>query len=94
MADTWRADPPSTPHRFDWNAIKARLIRRPDEWLLIEKGGSRSIAGAVRTGRIAALRDPAWDFKVRVRETKGNKGDLWMSATPREEEHATAASDD
>ena len=94
MAETWRPDPPQSPRRFDWNAVKTRLLRRPEEWLLIEKGGSRSIAGAIRTGRITTLKDDEYEFLVRVRETKGNKGDIWMSAHKREEEHATAASDD
>jgi hypothetical protein len=94
MADTWRSDAPPTPHRFDWKAIRERLVKRPDEWMLGEKGGSRSIAGAIRTGRIATLRDPDWEFLVRVRQTKGNNGDIWMSAHKRGMEDATTAGDD
>lgn len=93
MADTWRSDAPPTPRRFDWKSIRDRLIKRPDEWLLVEKGGSRSIAGAIRTGRIATLRDPDWEFRVRVRQTNGNNGDIWMSAHKREEAGDATATD-
>lgn len=94
MAETWRADPPPTPHRFDWKAIRERLQKRPGEWTLVAKGGSRSIAGAIRAGRIAALRDNDWEYGVRVRQTKGNNGDIWMSAFKREEDDDATSTGD
>jgi hypothetical protein len=83
--EAWQDEPPRRG-RYDWGSITKRLRRRPEKWLLISEQTPRSVYGAIKRNRINALRDPDWYYDVRVSNTNGTKGDIWMSARPRTEE--------
>lgn len=83
--ETWQDKPPRRGS-YDWGEITKRLRKRPGKWLLIREQAPRSLYGAVRRDRIAALRDPKWVYVVRTTNTNGERADIWMSATPRAEE--------
>lgn len=83
MAEKWGAEAPQITRKYDWYGIAARLRRRPGQWLLVGEQYNRALAGAIRRGHMRAFNDPAWEYEVKTRNTKGNLADIWMTARER-----------
>lgn len=57
----------------DWPKVAKRVKRHPGKWVLVKEGASMGVAVALRTGKIAAMRDlPGLEITTRNnnRETK------------------------
>lgn len=92
MSEVWLDEPPPENRsgrrgKYDWDAIVAALQERPGQWRLVVEGANRGLYSAIKARRMVALQDPDWEFEVRSRNTdrENNTADIWMSATPREE---------
>lgn len=81
-----QAKPPKTTSKYDWAAITARLRRRPDTWIEVIQQGPRSLDTSVKRQRMLAVRDAKWDYTSCTRNTHGNRADLWMMASKKQEE--------
>jgi hypothetical protein len=78
--------PPITG-RYDWESIKRRLRRKPDEWVLAHEQVNRGLVSAVNGGRIATLRDdPRWAYEAITRNTRGSLADIYMRASAKTEQ--------
>lgn len=58
-------DPPVKRLRYDWQDISAKLKKKPGTWAKIFDRDRTSLAVALRSGSIAALR-PELGFEVRT----------------------------
>jgi hypothetical protein len=82
-----KASGPPIAGRYDWEAVKKRLRRKPDEWLLVHPQVNRGLVSAINHGKIKTLRDdPKWTYEAITRNTQGPLADIHMRAVKREEE--------
>lgn len=76
-ATTVWADPPEQTVEPVWSELSAQLREEPGRWALLGTQLARSTAWHIQTGRYAAFR-PAGTFEARVRNTNGNRGDVYV----------------
>jgi hypothetical protein len=86
--------PPPQTRVYDWWTIAANARRNQGRWAKCLTQATKSLPGAHKRGAMKALW-PAdgWAYELRVRNTNGNKGDIWIRAV-REENSATSESAD
>lgn len=89
--EVWSAAPPEpartgTRGRYDWDAIVKKIKRRPGQWYLVDKAGSRGLKTAIDNRKMSALKDPKWDFRSRTTEYDAgtNTCKVWIQANKRE----------
>jgi hypothetical protein len=76
MTAVW-ADPPPQSGEPVWSELADQLRGEPGRWALLGQQLARSTAWHIQQGRYAAFR-PAGDFQARVRNTNGNRGDIYV----------------
>lgn len=68
--EAWE-DPPERPQRYEWETIAKQLRRRPHKWAKIFDRDRTSLAVALRSGHIRALK-PSKGFEFRT--SNGTRG--------------------
>jgi hypothetical protein len=61
----WETPPPKRTERYNWSAIAVQLKKKPGKWAKIFDHDRASLATAIRTGGIRALK-PSDGFEVRT----------------------------
>ena len=71
--------------KYDWQTIVEELTSDPGKWMLVDDEATRGMPSVIKRDKIAALRDPEWEFHVVTRNNNKQAGtcELWMSAQPR-----------
>lgn len=83
--------PPPTIRVYDWWKIAAEARRNEDKWGCCLRQVTKSLPGAHRRGAMKALwPDGEWTYELRVRNTNGTKGDIWIMATRSNQEEMRA----
>jgi hypothetical protein len=87
--------PPPNVRVYDWYKIAAAARKNEGRWDLCLRQVTKSLPGAHKRGAMKALW-PAdgWAYELRVRNTNGTKGDIWIRAVREETADATSESDD
>jgi hypothetical protein len=81
-------DPPARQTRYDWEDIAKRLKRRPNKWAKVFDRDRTSLAVALRSGSISALR-PDKGYEVRTangRREAPRTCTLYMRYVPEKDE--------
>jgi hypothetical protein len=60
-----------------WAALADQLRQEPGRWALLGEQLARSTAWHIQQGRYAAFR-PAGTFQAKVRNTTGNRADIYV----------------
>jgi hypothetical protein len=81
--------PPPNVRVYDWYKIAANARKNEGKWDVCLKQVTKSLPGAHRRGAMKALWPvDGWTYELRVRNTNGTKGDIWIRAI-REESDGT-----
>ncbi len=88
--ETWRKEPPGQRPRwgqYDWEAITAKLRKKPGEWMLVDDQARLGLQSAITRKRMVALRSDEWDYLVSTSNTNmtDRTSELWMSAVRKDE---------
>ena len=73
------ADLPAQRGEPVWSELADQLREEPGRWALLGQQIARATAHHIQTGRYASFR-PAGTFQARVRNTNGNRADVYVRA--------------